>query len=228
MISLEHFLTRVRFFVYGGSCILHASFNLKIMPYIIAGLGNPGEEYENTRHNTGRIVLDYLRKEFGGDDFEFNKKLNARVSEGKVGKEKVTFIAPETFMNRSGSALGGLIKSPKAAEKLIVIYDDFNLPLGRVKLTFNRSSGGHNGLESVIKAVKTEAFLRIRIGLAPANAKGEAKVPHGDEKVEKFILGKFKDDEFKEVKKMAKRAVEAVEIAIRESREKAMSVVNAG
>ncbi len=197
------------------------------MPYIIAGLGNPGEEYEGSRHNTGRIVLEHIAKEFGGDEFEFNKKLNARVTEGKVGKEKVTFIEPETFMNKSGASIAGLVKSVKAAEKLIVIYDDFNLPLGRIKLSFNRSSGGHNGLESIIKSVKTEGFLRIRIGVAPANAKGEAKTPHGDDKIEKFILGKFKDDELKEIKKVAKRAVEAVELAIKESREKAMSVANA-
>ncbi len=197
------------------------------MPYIIAGLGNPGDEYEGTRHNTGRIVLEHIAKEFGGDEFEFNKKLNARVTEGKVGKEKVTFVEPETFMNRSGSTISGLVKSVKAAEKLIVIYDDFNLPLGRIKLSYNRSSGGHNGLESIIKAVKTEAFLRIRIGVAPANAKGEAKTPHGDEKIEKFILGKFKDDEMKEIKKSAKKTIEAVEVAIKESREKAMTLANA-
>lgn len=197
------------------------------MPYIIAGLGNPGTEYENTRHNTGRIVLDIVRKEFGGD-FEFNKKMNAQVAVGKIGKEKVTFVAPDTFMNNSGKAIGQLIKSVKAAEKLIVIYDDFNLPLGRMKISFNRSSGGHNGVESIIKAVKTEAFLRIRIGTAPENAKGLAKVPHGDDKIEKFILGPFKDDEMKELNKVAKKTVEAVEMIAKEGREKAMSVFNAG
>lgn len=123
------------------------------MPYIIAGLGNPGEEYVNTRHNTGRIVLESIAKEFtdkkkfSGDDgaFSFNKKLNAHVAEAKIGKEKVTLIAPDTFMNLSGKAVAPLVKSVKAAEKLVVIYDDFNLPLGRIKVSFNRSSGGHNG-----------------------------------------------------------------------------------
>ena len=197
------------------------------MPYIIAGLGNPGLQYENTRHNTGRIILDAVRAEFG-DEFKFNKNVNAQVATGKIGKEKVTFVAPETFMNNSGKAVAGLVKSIKAAEKLIVIYDDFNLPLGRMRISFNRSSGGHNGLESIIKSVKTEAFIRIRIGVAPETAKGTAKVPHGDEKIEKFILGPFKDDEVKEIKKLAKKTVEAVEMIVRESREKAMSVFNAG
>ncbi len=196
------------------------------MPYIIAGLGNPGEEYEGTRHNTGRIVLDVVAKELGAEDFVFDKKMNALVSEGKWKKEKGIFIKPETFMNKSGNSIAYLVKSVKAAEKLIVIYDDFNLPIGKIRISFNRSSGGHNGVESIIKAVKTEAFVRIRVGNSPANAKGVAKVPHGEDKIEKFILGKFKDAELKEIKKAAKVAAEAVKAIITESREKAMSLYN--
>ena len=116
------------------------------MPYIIAGLGNPGAEYENTRHNTGRIVLETVAKECGaadsfadGDGFKFNKKLNAHVAEAKIGKERVALVAPDTFMNLSGKAIAGLVKSVKAAERLVVIYDDFALPLGRIKISFNRS-----------------------------------------------------------------------------------------
>lgn len=198
------------------------------MPYIIAGLGNPGEEYSETRHNTGRIMLDHIRNHYEGEDFEFNKKLNADVSEINIGKkkEKVQLIAPNTFMNKSGSALSPLIKNQKSAEKLIVIYDDFQLPLGRIRISFNRSSGGHNGVESIIKSLKTEAFVRIRIGLSAANAKGVAKVPHGEDKIEKFILGKFKEAEIKELKKLSKKVIEAIEIIITESREKAMSIYN--
>lgn len=197
------------------------------MPYIIAGLGNPGETYENTRHNIGRMIVDALRREYSRDEWKHDKKLNALVAKGKIGKETTTFIAPETFMNNSGKAIGPLVKSVKAAEKLVVIYDDFNLPLGRIRISFDRSSGGHNGLESVIKAVKTEAFPRIRIGVAPENAKGDAKTPHGDDKIERFILGKLKDDELKELKKVGKTVIEAVDVLIRESREKAMSIYNA-
>lgn len=195
------------------------------MAYIIAGLGNPGEEYENTRHNTGRMILDFVQKEYGGD-FSFNKKLNAQVSEAKIGKEKVTLVAPETFMNLSGKSIAALVKSVKAAEKLVVIYDDFSLPLGKIRISYNRSSGGHNGLESIIKAVKTEAFLRIRIGTALENAKGNAKLINGEDKIEKFILGKFKEDELKELKKVGKTVVEAVAVLIKEGREKAMGEFN--
>lgn len=193
------------------------------MSYIIAGLGNPGQEYENTRHNIGRIVLMSVFN----TDFSFNKKVNGLVSETKIGKEKVILIAPETFMNNSGKTVAHLVKSIKAAERLIVIYDDFNLPLGKIRISYNRSSGGHNGLQSIIKAVKTEAFLRIRIGVAPENAKGIAKVPHGDDKIEKFILGKLKDEEVKVIKKVSKRVGEAIEVLIKEGKDKAMSIYNA-
>ena len=207
------------------------------MPFIIAGLGNPGEEYENTRHSTGRIVLDVIRKELDGGDFVFDKKLNAQVATIKVGKTEVMLIAPDTFMNNSGNALKSLVKvkavkgksapkGGKTADELLVIYDDFQLPLGRMKISYNKSSGGHNGLESVIKAVKTEAFPRIRIGTAAANAKGEAKVPHGDDKIEKFILGRFKDDELKVVKKLGKKAAEVIQVWVKEGREKATNVCN--
>jgi PTH1 family peptidyl-tRNA hydrolase len=194
------------------------------MAYIIAGLGNPGQDYENTRHNTGRIILQSLVD----DEFSFSKKNNALVSEMKIGKEKIKLIAPETFMNNSGKSIATVVKSIKAAEKLVVIYDDFNLPMGKIRISFNRSSGGHNGVESIIKAVKTEAFLRIRIGVAPETAKGTAKVPHGDEKIEKFILGKFKDDEMKALKKIAKTVAEALEVLVKEGKDKAMSIYNAG
>ena len=130
-------------------------------------------------------------------------------------------------MNKSGSSVAGLVKSIKAAEKLVVIYDDFQLPLGRIRISYNRSSGGHNGVESIIKSVKTEAFVRIRIGLSAADAKGNAKVPHGEEKVEKFILGSFKDEEMKEIKKVSNKVAEAIKVLVTESREKAMSIYNA-
>ena len=168
------------------------------MPYLIAGLGNPGEEYAGTRHNTGRIVLENSIKEFGSEELSFDKKANALVVDGEVGptrkssakREKVVFVEPETFMNNSGKSIAYLVKNTKAAEKLVVVYDDFNLPIGRIRISFNRSSGGHNGVESIIKSLKTESFLRIRVGTAPVNSKGEAKTPHGEEsKLEEMVRG---------------------------------------
>lgn len=179
------------------------------MAYIIAGLGNPGEEYNNTRHNTGKMILEWIKE----GDFFADKKIKA--------------VELDTFMNNSGKGIVKYVKSVKAAEKLIIIYDDFNLPLGKIRISYNRSSGGHNGVESIIKAVKTEAFIRIRIGIAPETAKGTAKVPHGDDKIEKFILGKFKDEEVKVLKKISKTVAKATEVLINEGREKAMSIFNA-
>ena len=204
------------------------------MTYIIAGLGNPGPEYENTRHNTGRIILDMIRKELGGDGFMFDKKLNAQVASAKVGKTEIMLVAPDTFMNKSGNAVGSLVKVKanaklklKTADEFLVIYDDFQLPLGLMKISYNKSSGGHNGLESVIKSVKTEAFPRLRVGTAAANAKGQAKIPHGDDKIEKFILGKFKDDESKVIKKLGKKAALVIQVWVKEGREMATNVCNA-
>lgn len=225
------------------------------MTYIIAGLGNPGDEYEGTRHNTGRDMLFGLAKSLDRDagaakatDFSLDKKIKALVAKGEISshsekkakKEKVMLVAPETFMNNSGKAIGPLIitgnpagkanlkAAAKAAERLIVIYDDFNLPLGSIRISWNRSSGGHNGMASIIKAVKTEAFVRVRVGVAPARANGTAKTPHGDKEIEKFILSAFKPAERAELKKVEKRVIAAVETIIFEDREKAMSIYNAG
>ena len=196
------------------------------MPYIIAGLGNPGEEYENTRHNTGRMVLDFIRKENGDEEFKFNKKINALNVDCKIGREKVVLIAPETFMNNSGKQVLPFVKSKKAAEKTVVIYDDIDLPLGTVKISYNRSSGGHNGIGSIIKCLKTQEFIRVRIGVSKVGAKGLAKKPKGEDAVLKFLLGEFKKDEMLELKKIEKRAGEALAMIVTSGREKAMGEIN--
>ena len=194
--------------------------------HFIIGLGNPGEEYENTRHNTGRIVLEAFRKKAGFSEWENDKKLRALVSAGKIGKEKAVLVMPETFMNKSGTSAATLIKSKKAAEQLIVVHDDLDLPLGSMKISFNRGSGGHKGIESIKRAIKTEAFVRVRIGISPATPSGKLKKPKGDKAVGDFILGKFKPKETEEIKKVSKKVIEAIEVLIAEGREKAMSVFN--
>src|SRR3989344_806354 len=116
------------------------------MQYTIVGLGNPGKEYESSRHSTGRIVLEQFRKKNGFPDWEKNKKMNALASEGKLAREKVLLLEPETFMNNSGKSVAPLVKTKKAAERLVVIHDDLDLPLGAMKISFNRGSGGHKGI----------------------------------------------------------------------------------
>ena len=173
---------------------------------LVVGLGNPGKEYENTRHNTGRIMVGMVEK--------------------KLSNNKVKFLTPDNFMNNSGKAVAPFIKNKKDLKDLVVIYDDIDLPLGKMKISFNRSSGGHNGLGSVIKALKSEEFLRIRIGISPATSKGIVKKPKGKKAVLKFLLGEYKKPELEILKKLSKKVTEAVEVIFTESKEKAMSVFN--
>jgi PTH1 family peptidyl-tRNA hydrolase len=160
--------------------------------YIVVGLGNPTEELSCTRHNTGRMAVAFLADKVKG----------------------IKVFVPDTFMNKSGTAVAKVIKSKKAAEKLIVIYDDLDLPLGTMKISYNRSSGGHRGVESIIKALKTEAFIRIRIGISPATPSGKLKKPKGEEAVEKHILTEFKKAESDVLKKVFKQVASAVEVIV--------------
>ncbi len=195
------------------------------MANIIVGLGNPGEEYKETRHNTGRMLVEWLGKSLDAE-WKLDKKLNATVSKVKIGKTPVTLVLPETFMNNSGKAVKPLVTSVKGAEKLVVIYDDLDLPFGTNKISFNKSSGGHRGLESIIKAIKTEKFARVRVGISPTTPSGKIKKPKGEEAVTKVIMGKFKDDEVKELKKLSKKLNESLETFVREGLEKAMTGFN--
>lgn len=197
------------------------------MKYIVA-LGNPGEEYKNTRHNVGRIALEEFVKKNDFSDWVSDKKLKALLSQGKIGKEKAHLIEPETFMNKSGISLQPIITSKKKAESLIVIHDDLDLPLGKFKISFNKSSGGHRGVESIIKAIKTEAFTRIRIGISSITASGKLKKPKGEKEVGDFILGEFKKSEMETLKKISKKVADALEMVITEGREKAMGEFNRG
>jgi PTH1 family peptidyl-tRNA hydrolase len=200
------------------------------MSFIIAGLGNPGEEYALTRHNTGRMMLEYIAKKFSFDDFKENIKIKALVAEGKIkiGKkeEKILLVAPNNFMNRSGASLAPLVASVKKAHDLIVIYDDLDLALGTIKISYNRSAGGHRGVESIIKALKTEEFVRIRVGISPVTPSGKLKKPKGEEAVEKHIIGPFKKPELDEIKKVSKDVIGAVELILTEGHAQAMGVYN--
>lgn len=193
--------------------------------YIVVGLGNPGEEYAGTRHNVGWMILDAFSKVHDLKDWQIDKKLNALRAEAKVGKNKALLLKPETFMNKSGDSVKSLIKTKKVAETLLVIHDDLDLPLGKIKISFNKSSGGHRGVESVMRAVKTEAFIRLRLGISGETASGKIKKPQGEEKVIDAILGKFKKTELNDLKKVIKKAVKALELIISDGHEKAASLL---
>lgn len=196
------------------------------MKWIIVGLGNPGGEYAATRHNTGRVVLEEFRGAHDIPDWEIKKPYNALATKGEVAKTEVLLIEPETMVNNSGKSLLSLVKSKKQAERLVVIYDDLDLPLGKWKFSFNRGSGGHKGVESIACAIKTKAFVRVRVGITPVSLLGKMKKPKGGGAVVKFILGKFTNSELVELKKVSKEVSWGLEILLKHGLERAMGECN--
>lgn len=187
--------------------------------YIIVGLGNPGEEYETTRHNTGRMIVEDLAKKNKFSEWVFDKKSNALKTEGNIGKEKIILLLPETMMNNSGNAIVKFIVSKKRAEKLIIVHDDLDLPLGKFKISFARGSAGHKGVESVIKKIKTDAFIRIRVGIRPNKKPGNKALVN-------LLLDKFSPKEMVVFKKISKQILLAIEMIVDNSLQKAMSEFN--
>jgi len=194
--------------------------------FTIFGLGNPGKEYENTRHNTGREILKILSRKEDFSDWRPDGKLNALVSAGKIGKTKVQFILPEKFMNNSGASVVPVIKSKKDLAQLVVIYDDMDLPMGKIKISHNRSSGGHRGLESIIKKLKTEEFTRIRVGISAATPSGKIKKPKGEKAVIQYLMSPFKEKEMTELKKTAKTVSLALDTFMTSGLQRAMTGFN--
>ncbi|MFA6324953.1 MAG: aminoacyl-tRNA hydrolase [Candidatus Paceibacterota bacterium] len=192
---------------------------------LIVGLGNPGEEYENTRHNTGWILLDFIL----GKKAEWKQANGAKLLFYKdtVGDKPTEYIKPTTFMNNSGIAVAHVKDKHKLKLKdIIVIYDDIDLPLGKIKISYDRSSGGHNGLESIIKKLKSREFVRIRVGITPSTPTGKLRKIKGEKAVLNFLLGEYKKNELNELKKLSKKVADAIEIIFTESKEKAMSLYN--
>ncbi|OGF64283.1 hypothetical protein A2661_00890 [Candidatus Giovannonibacteria bacterium RIFCSPHIGHO2_01_FULL_45_24] len=182
---------------------------------LILGLGNPGAEYENTRHNAGKMAALRFAGKNDYPEFKYDKKSSSLVS--KSGQTAIAL--PETFMNKSGSAAAKLIRPKREMRELIVIHDDLDLPLGRFKISYGKSSGGHKGVESVMRALKTKNFVRIRIGVSPKRKPAQKEVM-------KFIVGKFKPSELEVFKKINKRVSDALEAMASGSLESAMSQFN--
>ncbi len=195
--------------------------------FLIVGLGNPGEEYEKTRHNAGRNAITAWVKRVSNGEWENDAKAKALVARFTLGKHAVTACLPDTFMNKSGSAVAYVAKVRKVKpENVVVVYDDLDLPIGRLKISFSRGSGGHKGVESIIKTLKTRDFTRIRIGVANETPSGKIKKPVGDEKVTKFLLGKMSADDASLLTRAQKKAGEALDVLLAEGRPKAMNLFN--
>lgn len=191
---------------------------------LIVGLGNPDPEYQETRHNVGFVMLDKLAKKIEADDFEDDSKSEALVARGrfecqgkKSGNKKsapVLLAKPQTYVNKSGQAVGALARKNKIkAQDVIVIQDDLDIPFGGVKLSFDKHSGGHRGVDSIIKALKTKKFYRLRIGtgvraLDKARQQSDKK---RDEFVKDFVLKKFTPSEREELKTLFKEILKRLE-----------------
>ncbi|PIR69546.1 MAG: aminoacyl-tRNA hydrolase [Candidatus Niyogibacteria bacterium CG10_big_fil_rev_8_21_14_0_10_46_36] len=185
--------------------------------YTLVGLGNPGEQYECTRHNAGRMAVIAFAKKMELEDWKIDKKRQSLKTEGALKKEKFTCLLPETFMNKSGIAVKGM--SVKMARTLVVLYDDIDIELGRFKISFDRGSGGHKGLESIMRMIKTKDFVRVRIGIAPRRKPGQKQMPA-------FLLKKFNAKELGKLKTVFKKTNEALTTIITEGHQKAMNTHN--
>ena len=180
--------------------------------FLIVGLGNPGEKYSWTRHNFGFKVVDKFQRKYNFPDFKFLKRADSLVSKKKFSGKTVILAKPQTFMNNSGDAVSGLLAKYKLSfENLLIVHDDIDLPIGKIKISKNRSSAGHKGVESIIEKIGTKDFIRIRLGIL-STFEGSEKLL-----VEKFVLEKFSKEEKKIVDETAEKACLILETIIENS-----------
>jgi PTH1 family peptidyl-tRNA hydrolase len=192
---------------------------------IIVGLGNPGKKFEKTRHNLGFMAVESLKSKFKNfSNWKKSKKFLSEISEGKINEERVILVKPQTFMNNSGKAVKSLIRNfllnkamAELSRHLFVIHDDFDIPIGKFKISIGRGSAGHKGVQSIIDEIGRKDFVRFRIGI------GKKEV--GIRKKE-FVLEKFSKKEEKILKKVIELICQAIETAIKEGIEKAMHEFN--
>ncbi len=187
---------------------------------MIAGLGNPGREYELTRHNVGWMVVDHLADVWHFDGWR--RDGDSLVSAGRTQGTAVRLVKPQTFMNLSGAALRPYLRRPTfdPAQDLLIIVDDAALPLGRLRLRASGSSGGHNGLKSVEAELGSRSYARIRIGVAPSDPR------HRDPDLADFVLSPFGKSERAEVLAKMSRIAAAVETWLSEGIDRAMNLYN--
>ena len=190
---------------------------------LIVGLGNPGEQYQGTPHNAGFLVVDQLAHTYDVQTGE-NKKLKAEITEHKNGTKKIILAKPQTFMNKSGEAVKSITTYYKlqTTNSLWVIHDDVDLELGKIKIVRNRGSAGHKGVQDIMRKLKTQDFVRFRIGIRPkrlATKRSKALM-------NKFVASTVGKADQPAFKKAIKRCTEAVLAALEEGVEKAASVYN--
>ncbi|ADC88849.1 peptidyl-tRNA hydrolase [Thermocrinis albus DSM 14484] len=183
----------------------------------VVGLGNPGKEYERTRHNVGFMVLDQLVSRLRVRDY--TEECLSHLYRAKVGGREVFLVKPQTYMNNSGLAVFNLLEDYQILpEELLVVHDDLDLPLGKMRLRTEGSSGGHHGVESIIREIKTERFPRLKIGIGR---------PKDKSKVVQYVLSPFSKEEEPILLKVLERATECILRVLETSPESSMNFCNA-
>lgn len=187
------------------------------LDFIVAGLGNPGSDYDKTRHNAGFMALDALAKFCGSDVTQ--KRFQALTARVTLDGARLLLMKPQTFMNLSGNAVGAAASFFKVPpERIIVLCDDISLPLGKIRVRGDGSAGGHNGLKSIIAQLGSESFPRVKIGIGGAE--------NHDDKLVNWVIGRFSAGEYKVVQAAAEGASDAVRIIIKDGFEKAANLFN--
>lgn len=182
---------------------------------IIAGLGNPGREYEKTKHNVGFMTVDLLAERLGISVTRL--KFKALIGDGRIGTEKVIIVKPQTYMNLSGDSIREIMNFYKLdPEDLIVIYDDIDIPVGTLRIRQKGSAGTHNGMRSVVSQLGSEAFPRVRVGIGSEN--------RGD--LVNYVISGFKGSDKDNVRQAIEKAADAVECMVREGVSMAMNKYN--
>lgn len=185
--------------------------------YIIAGLGNPGMEYDNTRHNAGFNVLDTLASQLGENITRL--KFKGKTTEASVGGKRCLLLKPTTYMNNSGESIVAAMEFYKIdIAHVIVICDDISLAVGKLRIRRKGSHGGHNGLRSICELTGSDDFPRIKIGVG--------KKPHPDYDLAKWVLGKFSKEDSAKMKISAENACECVKLMVQDKTDEAMNKYN--
>lgn len=184
--------------------------------YVVVGLGNPGKQYDKTRHNVGFDVIDILAEEYGISVSKIKHK--ALIGEGRVGSEKVLLVKPQTYMNLSGETLIDIYNYYKVdMENIIVIYDDIDLDVGKIRIRKKGSGGTHNGMRSITKCLGSTDFPRVRVGVSK---------PRPGQDLADFVLSRFRKEEADDVQLGLEKAAKSVDVMIRENIDLAMNKYN--
>ena len=190
---------------------------------IIIGLGNPGKKFEHTRHNVGFMAVDAFAKINNFPEFKLSKKFSSLISEEIIAEQKILLAKPQTFMNESGKAVRVITKpytiNPKPL--LVIIHDDIDLPVGKIKIIKERGSAGHKGVESIIKSIGNDGLIRFRIGISPYSKPDLEQI-----KAKNVVLKKFSKEEQKSIDKTIQNTVDALNLYIIEGIDKTMNEYN--